>query len=135
MGCIRRTKRNHKLSEFFSKIRFYRDNANSIEKNPNIGCIVLTNPIFFDESDWISTPEDWARNIERGKTYSTDSALGKEYWNRVESVLQKYLNAENTYANTEEQIIQYGTYLSKYRIGQGAFRVLVTDAYSRNVVQ
>lgn len=30
--------------------------------NPTIGCIVLTNPIFFRQEDWISVPLDWGNN-------------------------------------------------------------------------
>src|ERR1035437_3857587 len=58
------------LRSFYSKITSYRDINNPVEINPNIGCIVLTNPIFFNENDWISIPEDWSRNIVQGKTYS-----------------------------------------------------------------
>jgi putative restriction endonuclease len=44
------------------------DKTNS---NPQIGCIVLTNPIFFKSKDWISLPENWSSNIVQGKSYNT----------------------------------------------------------------
>ncbi len=50
------------------------------DTNPQIGCIVLTNPIFFKKEDWISTPDDWGKSIVQGKSYSTDSAFGNELW-------------------------------------------------------
>ena len=116
--------------EFYSKIKSYRDSSNTIEKNPNIGCIVLTNPIFFNEEDWISIPSNWFKNIVQGKTYNTDDEYGREYWHQVESVLSKYTMSQET-DEINEPIPVYGQYLTKVRIGQGAFRVLVTDAYSR----
>lgn len=107
------------------------------DTNPQIGCIVLTNPIFFKKEDWISTPEDWGKSIVQGKSYSTDTVIGNEVWIKVERLLQKYL-----YQVTDEEKNQliledtdspmYGkSILTKVRLGQGAFRILVTDAYNR----
>jgi putative restriction endonuclease len=115
--------------EFFSKIKSYRDSNNSIEKNPNIGCIVLTNPIFFDEQDWIRIPDNWSRNIVKGKTYDTNNEKDKVYWQVVEGLLLKYSN--QSLEVTKDQTPLYNQYMTNVRIGQGAFRVLVTDAYSR----
>jgi len=116
--------------DFYSKIRSYRDSSNPIEKNPNIGCIVLTNPIFFNESDWISFPDDWAKNIVQGKTYRTEDEIGNTYWKRIESVLLKY-SVKQSKEIVSEPTPLYSRYMINVRIGQGAFRVLVTDAYSR----
>ena len=43
-----------------------KDKSNS---NPTIGCIVLTNPIFFKRDEWISVPEDWKLSTQQGKSY------------------------------------------------------------------
>ncbi|MBN2175435.1 MAG: HNH endonuclease [Bacteroidales bacterium] len=115
---------------FYSKIKSYRVGTNPMEVNPNIGCIVLTNPIFFNEIDWVPMPSNWSLNIVQGKTYSTDDEIGRRYWNQIELILSKY--SDNQLANeVEEPSHHYGQYLTKVRIGQGAFRVLVTDAYLR----
>jgi putative restriction endonuclease len=114
---------------FYSKIKSYRDSSNTIEKNPNIGCIVLTNPIFFNQEDWITLPENWSRNIVQGKTYNTDDENDKRYWKLIETVLIKYSNQSSEIL--KDQIPLYNQYLMNVRIGQGAFRILVTDAYSR----
>jgi putative restriction endonuclease len=105
--------------------------------NPQIGCIVLTNPIFFKEEDWISVPDDWSNNIVQGKSYSTDTLIGNELWTRIEKLLDKYLYTSNDEENNqlvleEAQSSLYGKpVLTKVRLGQGAFRILVTDAYKR----
>jgi len=117
------------FSDFYSKIRSYRDSSNSIENNLNIGCIVLTDPIFFDEPDWINIPDNWSRNIVQGKTYNTSDTDDRLYWQQVETLLIKY--SDLPMSDIKEQPPLYNQYMTNVRIGQGAFRVLVTDAYSR----
>lgn len=106
------------------------------EQNPTIGCIVLTNPIFFNKEDWIATPEDWSSNTVQGKSYSTDTLIGQQLWSKVELLLQKYLYHVSDEAKSqlilEDSQAMYGKpVLTKVRLGQSAFRVLVTDAYNR----
>ncbi len=123
-------------SEFSRMILNYRKDKNNI--NPTIGCIVLTNPIFFKKEDWIETPSDWGNSIVQGKSYDSEDKVGKEIWTRVEKLLEEYLtkdsiNEDNSQILFEEPLFPaYGkSVLTKVRLGQGAFRVLVTDAYSR----
>jgi putative restriction endonuclease len=42
-----------------------------------IGCIMVAQPVFFPEGDWIAEPRDWARNIVQSK--STLSPAGKAH--------------------------------------------------------
>jgi len=112
----------------------YRKNDGNI--NPTIGCIVLTNPIFFEPKDWIKPPEDWSKNIVQGKSYSSEEQAGGALWMKIERLLEKYLFSEGNEKKTqlilEEPSVQYGnSILAKVRLGQAAFRVLVTDAYKR----
>ena len=120
--------------QFKRKIISYR--GDRTEVNPQIGCIVLTNPIFFHPDDWIRTPEDWSKSIQIGKGYSTDNEIGAQLWERVELLLYKYLTGNPNQIESsfvvQEPPPRYDNYvLSKVRVGQGAFRVLVTDSYSR----
>jgi putative restriction endonuclease len=122
------------FDEFKRKILNYR--VNKTDVNPQIGCIVLTNPIFFEEKDWIKTPENWSKSIVQGKAYVTEEEIGHRIWDQVEFLLEKYLIDDDQpiqnglFAN--EAPLRYRTsILSKIRIGQGAFRVLITDAYQR----
>lgn len=129
------------LYKFKQKIVNYRNSENPFHKNPNIGCIILTDPIFFHKRDWISVPESWSRSIVQGKSYDTDSIEGKQLWEKVEVLLQEYQLFDRT--ETDKDSILYSVkeeeqndnyvrkYLTKVRIGQGAFRVQLTDAYNR----
>ena len=122
--------------EFSRMILNYRKDKHTI--NPTIGCIVLTNPIFFRQEDWIQTPPDWGKSIVQGKSYNSEDVIGKRIWHQVENLLQKYLHLTPADDGIGQFILEepsspaYGNpILTKVRIGQGAFRVLVTDAYSR----
>ena len=126
------------FQEFESNIRRLRSRDNSLNTNPNIGCVVLTNPIFFKKQDWIPVPDNWASSIVQGKSYSTEDLAGKQLWSEIEKRLEQY-KFYNSADETKSQLIleepsspRYGnSVLVKVRLGQGAFRVLVTDAYSK----
>jgi putative restriction endonuclease len=124
------------FNEFSRMILNYRKDKLVI--NPIIGCIVLTNPIFFKQEDWIETPEDWSRSIVQGKSYESNERIGNMIWTEIVKRLDKYLHSNLIDNSYSEKIISepssplYGnSILTKIRLGQGAFRVLVTDAYSR----
>ena len=123
-------------NEFSKMILTYRSDKNNI--NPTIGCIVLTNPIFFKKEDWIETPDDWGKSIVQGKSYDTNDDIGKNIWHKVEELLAKNNFLEKSEIEESQLTFEeppspgYGkSVLSKVRLGQGAFRVLITDAYSR----
>ncbi|HUS01890.1 MAG TPA: HNH endonuclease [Chitinophagaceae bacterium] len=119
--------------EFQKLILQYRADKTNI--NPTIGCVVLTNPVFFKTEDWLEVPADWSRNIVQGKGYDTNTLIGQELWMKIERLLEKYLKLQPVTQNSqlvEEPSALYGnSILTKVRLGQSAFRVLVTDAYSR----
>ena len=123
--------------EFKKKIVAYRNQKNAFADNPNIGCIVLTDPIFFKEEDWIATPTNWGKSIVQGKSYDTNETIGAALWEQVEHTIAKYQLFERQESHKSQLILepsspQYGNkYLTKVRLGQGAFRVNITDAYQR----
>jgi putative restriction endonuclease len=107
-----------------------------LEIDPVIGCIILANPFFFKESDWIPVPTDWKTNIVQGKTYNTDDMVGNELWDQVQERLGRekmQLAMDGVAVPTGVAISErYGKeYLTQPRLGQGAFRVIVTEAYGR----
>jgi putative restriction endonuclease len=97
--------------------------------DPEIGCNILNGPFFFEERDWIPVPESWAPNIVRGRTFDTEKeADGLRLWNAVSERLQ----TQATVSSNLEASARYGAeYLTHARLGQGTFRILVTEAYER----
>lgn len=99
-----------------------------VRGDPEIGCNILNGPFFFDEADWIPVPESWAPNIVRGRTFDTADNDGMHLWDGVAERLGRMPAS----GNVMDEPARYGAeYLAHARLGQGAFRVLVTDAYHR----
>jgi len=114
-------------SELVSRIEYYKKKP--LVGDVEIGCNILNTPFYFSKDEWIPVPSDWAPNIVRGKFYDTQESLGMNLYEEV----QKRLQQHHLQDIAEPNSLQYGNlYLTKARLGQGAFRVLVTDAYHRS---
>lgn len=119
------------LAELVARVRRYRADDGSVD--PVIGCNILAEPFFLPPSQWIKVPESWASNIVQGKSYDTASDEGKNLWNAVRQFITVGQTARDSAADSEiSEERRFGAeYLARGRLGQGAFRVLVTDAYLR----
>lgn len=118
------------LKELNQRVNKYKQRNNMDGNNLNIGCIILTEPFFFEEKDWIPVPEDWAPSIVQGKTYDSQTEIGSRLYQQVNERLQKQSIIESNILL--EESARYGKeQLVKHRLGQGAFRVVVTEAYHR----
>lgn len=117
------------IAEFMDRIRKYR--RDNLSHDPQIGCIILAQPFFLDEPDWIPVPDSFKKNIVTGKSYESSEQetayLLDAFRGRIPAdVTAGALNA------AAEPAERYGNpLLVKPRLGQGAFRVLVTETYHR----
>jgi len=119
---------NNGVSDYVALRRRIEQYRGATKGDPEIGCNVLNGPFFFEEKDWIPVPEGWAPNIVRGRTFDTEEGDGSRLWNAV----SERLRGIGAPADTSEEPARYGAeYLTHARLGQGAFRVLVTEAYER----
>jgi putative restriction endonuclease len=123
------------LEEGRRRISKYRRQPIRPHEDPNIGCIVLAEPFFFPQDLWIPAPPDFSLNIVRGKGYDTEDVIGQLLWNEVVDRLARcsvYRNEESTETKSIIESSRFGKPVTVLpRLGQGAFRVLVTDAYGR----
>lgn len=119
------------LEEMRAKIEKYRRKKATIGEDYKIGCVLLEQPFFFNERDWIPAPADWKQSIVQGKSYDTDSGVGKKLWEDVQLRLQarKDLCKEQKIAEPHTGYGQPVMILP--RLGQGTFRILITDVYQR----
>jgi putative restriction endonuclease len=105
------------------------------EPDPQIGCIILNQPFFIPRDHWLPVPGDFKKNIVIGKSYDSEEDCGKRLWQAVQPWLPKFEPAEplvSTGYDVSEGDRLFGReYLHRSRLGQGAFRILVTDAYAR----
>lgn len=118
------------LEEMRKRIGFYRREQVDPRHDYMIGCRILEQPVFFDENHWIPAPASWASNIVSGRKYDTDTEDGRRLWETV---------TERTPITAQPGFIEaparYGEpTLIRPRLGQGTFRVVVTDAYERRCV-
>jgi putative restriction endonuclease len=113
--------------EMRARIARYRRIDPNDRSDFDIGCRILTQPFFLAESEWIPAPTDWSPNIVSFKTYSTSEPIGLDLWERAIS----HLGSSRTYGLAEEKPRFGNPYLVRPRLGQGAFRFLITDAYRR----
>ena len=97
-----------------------------------IGCILLEQPFFFKEQDWIPIPPDFSLNIVQGKTYDFEQGHGLRLWEDVSLRLHAIDHPFGEIEGVAEPEPRYGEPVTVLpRLGQGSFRVIVTDAYSR----
>jgi HNH endonuclease len=96
----------------------------------NIGCTVLVEPVFLPPDLWFDVPQSWSRSIQRGKKYSTEESEGLGLWDKLQD--SAHLCALPVASEMAEAQKRYGApTLITPRLGQGAFRVAVTEAYGR----
>ncbi len=96
-----------------------------------IGCIVLEEPFFLPRERWIPAPADFRPATQVGKMYHLASPVGADLWQRVlgERAVAKHAAAERP-ALVPGPIYAEGC-VGRVRLGQGAFRLMITDAYER----
>ena len=95
-----------------------------------IGCILLVDPVFFDEPSWVPLPSDWKLRTVSGKGYDLSKGEGARVWRAC--MEQLALRRAPLVADAPPPPDRYGTpQWVRPRLGQGGFRVAVTDAYDR----
>jgi putative restriction endonuclease len=115
------------LAEMRQRIAHYRRVALDPRADYNIGCVVLEEPFFLEREFWVPVPDDFSLNTVQGG-YDLSSPVGRALWQRVMLGYQ----ARRSGRVAEVQVGMYGEpVLIRPRLGQGAFRVLVTDMYER----
>ena len=109
------------------RIERYRGVRRDAQADYPIGCIILEDPFFLEERDWVPVPDDFSPFVQVGKRYDLTTSPGRELWERVLGGRALALRAGSETSTT------YGApTLFTPRLGQGAFRVVVTDAYGRH---
>jgi putative restriction endonuclease len=118
------------LAHMRERIERYRRVPADPRQDYVIGCIILQDPFFLPESQWIAPPADFQRTIVQGKSYDLGSGAGRHLWEAVRARLRR--QPMPMPLGGEASRVGYGKpVLVRPRLGQGTFRVLVTDTYRR----
>ncbi len=103
-------------------------------KQYKVGCLMISQPFFFAEPDWVEEPANFSKNIVRGAGYDVSEGEGRRIW---EACLER-VRARRVPLAAEEEAQwaavadgpRFGApQLVRPRLGQGTFRVAVTQAY------
>lgn len=102
-----------------------RATGSKADLSTEIGCAILSEAFFWPEDRWLTDPEGWKPNIQTRRKYDTSDPDGSVLWHRVAGMLPRPPEISKGRPGFGEPI------LVRPRLGQGAFRAMVTDAYHK----
>jgi putative restriction endonuclease len=113
------------LLEMRVRVAKYRRQIENRKDDYTIGCILIEEPFFLPQNLWIPIPSDWKFNIVQGRRYDLSIEPGLSIWKQLQMTVPMASVITDSFARYGQPI------LTMPRLGQGAFRILVTDAYER----
>jgi putative restriction endonuclease len=116
------------FEEMRAKILKYRGSATDPREDFEIGCILLQQLFFLPRNQWIPVPKDFSLNIVQGKTYDAEFGTGKDLWDAIQMRLASQPSLQ---FQVGDGTVMWTDALIRQRLGQGSFRILVTDTYHR----
>ena len=102
--------------------------------DPSIGCRTILEPVFFPSEVNIPIAGDWPKNVVVGKQMSLTEGEGARIWQECQLHARSLrLDGDAVGQVAEPPGDRFGTPLEyQPRLGQGAFRIAVVDAYQRS---
>ena len=123
------------MAHMMTAIRRYRL-GQKITAQTLIGCRVLTSPVLFQPHEWFPVPADWSSNIVTGKVYNSETTVGANLLAELEARTKSsalFARDRSSFEGDgfgEAEQARYGDpILVAPRLGQGAFRIKVAEAY------
>ncbi len=119
------------LEEMRRRIERYR-RVQASSEDYEVGCVVLTQPFFFDRADWFPPPEDFRPYVQTFKRYDLSAPPhGTRLWEEVAlRTMARDLDLDIEVQAEPGRMFGEPVFV-RLRLGQGAFRVLVTETYER----
>jgi putative restriction endonuclease len=97
-----------------------------------VACIILSQPLLLPRELWIPQPTDWAKANLRYARYDLTDGEGLRVWRECLDRAAGLMLPEAPVAVVEAHRERFGApTLIQPRLGQGVFRLAVTDAYGR----
>lgn len=110
------------------RIEKYRGSSAPADRDPQVGCLMIAQPVFLPRASWIPQPADWKPNIVQGKGYDVTVGEGLRIYEACRaSVTSLEFQGLRVLG---EPVERYGAeQIVRPRLGQGIFRVAVNAAY------
>lgn len=108
---------------------------NNMDRNADIGCIVLRDPFFFEEDKWIESPADWGKSIVSGKKYDISEGIGYDLYQHVTAMINgnpdEFIITDIEADADKLQILgkERETFI-KARVNQSVFRERLLNKYN-----
>lgn len=121
------------FQELHRKVKEHRRGTGRPGEDYTIGNIILEQPFFFRREAWIPSPGSFMLNTVVGKTYDLEQGDGCDLWAAVEERLRlpaTWVHPRQVAEATPSRMFS-DPVMTRRRLGQGAFRILVTDTYER----
>jgi putative restriction endonuclease len=96
-----------------------------------IGCLMLSGPVFLPRDAWVKPPAGWPENVVQGKGYDLSTGEGARVWQDCLAHGAGHSLATDQPARVFPAAKYSEPMLARRRLGQGIFRLSVTDAYGR----
>jgi putative restriction endonuclease len=123
------------VDEMRNRIARYRKITPRPGDNPNVGCIMLAEPFFWPRGLWIPSPPEFSLHNQVGMGFDAEEGAGRALWTAVSERLLAKPPPQLETATATKAAFESGGFgkpqIVYPRLGQGAFRVLVTEAYER----
>lgn len=117
------------LDEMRQRVAKYRRIAPDPRENFLIGCIVLRLPFFLPRDQWLPVPPEFPLQAQQGKNFDATMGVGRAVW---EAVQRRFKTAFLDYGVRQiEGAMWSEPRLVRQRLGQGSFKVLVSETYER----
>lgn len=118
------------------RVAKYRKEPEDSSRDYRIGCRLLGQPFFWPRESWIPVPASWAPSIQVGKAFDIDEPDGRSLWEAIQD--RSAVAAPAPSGPIQDPGVAEGPTprfgpprLIEPRLGQGTFRIAVTDAYER----
>jgi putative restriction endonuclease len=124
------------LGEFEARLAGIRSRIKYVAAGPvaNTGCIIVVQPTFFPRDAWVRQPADWHDRTVSSAEYDLSVGEGLRVWKECLERAETSFTAAGVLPQVAGSASpRYGSpQLVTPRIGQGTFRLNVTDAYGRS---
>jgi len=116
------------LEEMLARLARYRRETVTVAST--VGCVLLSDVVFFERSQLVKPPTDWRAQIVSAKKYDLASGHGASVWNEVTERITM-TQPRTLVADLARREALGKPALYTPRLGQGEFRAIVADAYRR----
>lgn len=121
------------LEQMVARIRKYRSRESLADSSrPDgfiVGCIMISEPVFFADGDWVREPAGWQQNIVKGKRIDLLHGEGQRIFSECLQRSQVAAREPVTMAIALDAARRGEPVLIEPRLGQGTFRLALVSVY------